>query len=297
MRVRWFVALGAGAVTLAALAVTGLPGARSPAGAGVLVIGHRGAPGRAPENTLASVDAAHRLGVRWVENDVQRTRDGVLVVLHDAGLGRTTDAARVFPGRSPWRVGDFTYAEVQRLDAGGWFGRRFAGQRVPTLQAYLHRLDRNRQSLLLEIKNPASHPGLARDIAAALRAEGWLDPAHLRDRLIVQSFDAGALRAFHRLCPRVPTALLGDPPSARLRYDARFVDAVDPDASRLPPRYLAAVHGVRGDHGRPLRAYVWTVDDPARAVALVRAGADGVITDRPDAVRAALTAAGGPTPH
>jgi glycerophosphoryl diester phosphodiesterase len=292
VRHRLLVALGGlalGATTVTGVALARLPA--PPAADQVLVIGHRGAPRRAPENTLASVDAAHRLGVRWVENDVQRTRDGRLVVLHDATLRRTTDAATVYPRRAPWRLTDFTLAEVERLDAGGWFAPRFAGERVPTLDAYLRRVDRDHQGLLLELKNPRDHPGLAADVAARLAADGWTDPGHLRDRLVVQSFDAAALRAFHRRCPAARTALLGTPPVRRLPDYARFVDAVAPDAGRLPAGYLTAAHAVRGDHGRPLRVYPWTVDDPARAVALVRAGADGVITDRPDVVRAALATA------
>lgn len=117
-----------------------------------VVVAHRGASGHAPENTLAAVDAAEALGVDWVENDVQRTRDGVLVVLHDTDLKRTTDVEQVFPDRAPWAVKDFTAAELAKLDAGSWFGAQFAGTRVPTLTQFLHRLERNRQKLLLEIK-------------------------------------------------------------------------------------------------------------------------------------------------
>ncbi|WP_307797725.1 glycerophosphodiester phosphodiesterase family protein, partial [Streptomyces laculatispora] len=98
-----------------------------------LVISHRGASAYAPENTLAAVDKAAELGFDWVENDIQFTRDGVLVVIHDTDLKRTTDAEEVFPGRAPWAVKDFTAAEIARLDAGSWFGARYAGTRVPTL--------------------------------------------------------------------------------------------------------------------------------------------------------------------
>ncbi len=293
MRIRTLAALSGAVLGLSVLPFTALSHARSAAAPGpVLAIGHRGAPTRAPENTLPSIDAAHRLGVQWVENDVQRTRDGRLIVIHDDTLTRTTDAATRYPGRSPWKTGEFTLAEIERLDAGSWFDRRFAGTRVPTLDAYLRRLDHNRQSLLLEIKNPRLYPGIAGQIAARLRADGWSDPAHLHGRLMVQSFDAGALRDFHRACPGASTGLLGAPPAARLGGYARYLDTVNPDASRLTRRYVAAVHAVRGAHGRPLRVYAWTVDDPARAVALARLGVDGVITDRADVIRTALAAPG-----
>lgn len=88
-----------------------------------VVFAHRGASAYAPENTLAAVDAADDLGIDWVENDVQRTRDGVLVVMHDTNLKRTTDVEELFPERAPWAVKDFTAAEIARLDAGSWFER------------------------------------------------------------------------------------------------------------------------------------------------------------------------------
>ena len=289
MRIRPFVAvsglvLGVSALPLTTLSLTHTSTARGAA----VTIGHRGAAGSAPENTLAAVDMARRLGVDWVENDVQRTKDGQLVVMHDATLNRTTDARTLYPGRSPWKVADFTLADIERLDAGSWFGRGFAHQRVPTLDAYLARVDHNRQNLLLEIKNPRLYPGLARRIAARLRADGWLDAAHARRRLMVQSFDAGALEAFHRLCPGVRTGLLGNPPVGRLRRYTGYVDTINPDASRLTNGYIAAVRAVRGDHGKRLEVYPWIVDDPAEAVALTRLGANGIITNRPGAIRAAL---------
>ncbi|NEE17929.1 glycerophosphodiester phosphodiesterase, partial [Streptomyces sp. SID7499] len=114
-----------------------------------VVVAHRGASGYAPENTLAAVDAADALGIDWVENDVHRTRDGVLVVLHDTDLKRTTDVEQVYPDRAPWAVKDFTAAELAKLDAGSWFGTQFTGARVPTLTQFLHRVERNRQKLLL----------------------------------------------------------------------------------------------------------------------------------------------------
>lgn len=291
MRIRPLVAVSGLAVALSALPFTTWTLTRATVRpVATVTIGHRGADTQAPENTLASIDAAHRLGVDWVENDVQRTRDDRLVVVHDTTLTRTTNARSLYPGRSPWKVADFTLAEVERLDAGSWFGKRFAGERIPTLDTYLRRIDHNRQNLLLEIKNPALYPGVARQIAARLRADGWLDTAHRERRLMVQSFDAGALAAFHRLVPGVRTGFLGGPPAGRLARYAAYVDTINPDASHLTGRYISAVHAVRGDHGKPLRVYPWTVDDTTRAVALSRLGADGVITDRPAAVRAALAA-------
>lgn len=204
-------------------------GARAgPGAAAARVIAHRGASRDAPENTLAAVDAAHRRGLIWVENDVQRSKDGRLVVLHDATLERTTDAAKVFPGRAPWRVGDFTAAEIARLDAGSWFGGRFAGERVPTLAAYLRRLERNGQRLLLEIKAPEKYPGIEAQVLRELRVAGWLDRAHVRSRLVVQSFSVRCVRTVHERAPQVRTGILGAPGVGLLPRYARFADQINP---------------------------------------------------------------------
>ncbi|MFF3611181.1 glycerophosphodiester phosphodiesterase [Streptomyces sp. NPDC002580] len=252
-----------------------------------LVVSHRGASAYAPENTLAAVDRAAQLGFDWVENDVQRTRDGHLVVLHDASLARTTDVEAVYPRRRPWKVKDFTAAEIARLDAGSWFAPRFAGQRVPTLRKYMQRLSRNHQKLVLEIKNPELYPGIERQTLKLLSNEGWLDPVHLRDRLIVQSFSADSVRTVHELRPGITTAFLGTPPVARLTRYARFADQINPDHTTLSSDYVSAVHALRGPHG-PMRVFAWTVDDTATARRMVGLGADGVITNVPDVVRRAL---------
>ncbi|MEU9669449.1 glycerophosphodiester phosphodiesterase family protein [Streptomyces bobili] len=252
------------------------------------VIAHRGASAYAPENTLAAVDAAADLGVRWVENDVQRTKDGTLVVVHDDSLSRTTDVEEVFPERAPWKVKDFTAAEVARLDAGSWFGPGFAGARVPTLTEYLRRVEYHGQKLLLEVKNPELYPGIEGDTLKVLADEGWLDGEHLTGRLIVQSFSAGSLRAVHDLEPSVTTGLLGKPAVRDLPSYAAFADLINPSYVSLTAGYVSAVHAVAGPHGSPLRTFVWTVDDASTARRMAGYGVDGIITNRPDAVARAL---------
>ncbi|MFJ4470416.1 glycerophosphodiester phosphodiesterase [Streptomyces sp. NPDC089424] len=258
------------------------------AAASPLVLAHRGACAHAPENTLAAVDRAAELGVEWVENDVQRTKDGELVVVHDDVLRRTTDVEQVFPGRAPWRVGDFTAAEIARLDAGSWFGSDHAGARVPTLTEFLRRLDHHGQKLLLELKRPELYPGIERETLRVLADEGWLDEEHLADRLIVQSFDLDSLRTLHGIGPGMRTGFLGTPSLAQVRDHARFVDQVNPSHESLTADYVRAVRSITGAHGRPLEVFTWTVDDAATARKVAAYGVDGVITDRPDVVRDAL---------
>src|SRR4051794_27268607 len=133
-----------------------------------LCIGHRGASTTAPENTLASIRAAMTAGSDLVEVDVQRTRDRALVLMHDPTLTRTTNASRVFPDRAPWNVGDFTLAELDRLDAGRWRHPAYTGEPVPTLEQALSLLAGTSTGLVLEVKEPENHPGIVAELAGDL---------------------------------------------------------------------------------------------------------------------------------
>ncbi|MFE9455240.1 glycerophosphodiester phosphodiesterase [Streptomyces californicus] len=280
--------LGAGALLLPADRPEA-PGPVSAQRADPVVVAHRGASGYAPENTLAAVDAAEALGIDWVENDVQRTRDGVLVVLHDTDLKRTTDVEQVFPDRAPWAVKDFTAAELAKLDAGSWFGTQFTGARIPTLTQFLHRLEHNRQKLLLEIKSPATYPGIERDIIRTLGRTGWLDRSHVRNRLVVQSFGADSVKRIHSLRPDVTTGFLGTPAVADLPSYAAFTDQINPSYATIDADYVAAVQRLKGAHGKPLRVNTWTVNKAADAVKARDLGVDGIITNFPDVVRDATS--------
>lgn len=281
--------LGAPAASAATAA-----GPDSPTTAGRAVLGdpvvyaHRGASAYAPENTLEAIDLAMRLGIDWVENDVQRTKDGELVVIHDDTLSRTTDVEQVFPGRKPWRVGDFTAAEIARLDAGSWFGEEFAGARVPTLREYMDRVRRNRQRLLLEIKKPELYPGIEGQTLDLLDELGWLDERHVTQRLVVQSFSADCVRLVHGLRPDLVTAFLGTPAVADLPKYAQFTDRINPWHTTITADWVAAVHGLLGAHGRAMEVDTWIVDDAATARKVQEMGVDGIITNAPDVVQDAV---------
>ncbi|MFJ6698538.1 glycerophosphodiester phosphodiesterase [Streptomyces sp. NPDC091272] len=255
---------------------------------GPTVIAHRGASAYAPENTLAAVDRADTLGIDWVENDVQRTKDGELVILHDESLARTTDVEQRFPDRSPWKVQDFTAAEINTLDAGSWFGAAFAGTRVPTLKQYLNRVDHNDQKLLMEIKSPALYPGIEQDIVEVLGDEGWLDTGHVRNKLVVQSFDAASIQTLHRQRADLTTGFLGTPAVADLPKYAAYTDQINPQHGTITKEYVAAVHRLTGAHGKRLKVSAWTVDDAANARKVKGFGVDAVISNKPDVVQRAV---------
>ncbi|MUL42509.1 glycerophosphodiester phosphodiesterase [Streptomonospora sp. PA3] len=257
----------------------GLPKQRVPA---VLDIAHRGASAYAPENTLAAVDAAHRLDATTVELDVQRTADGELVLMHDTTLERTTDAEEVFPGRDSYAVADFTLAQLRRLDAGSWFGPEFAGEPVPTLDEALDRMRRHRLNFLLEVKSPELYPGIEDDIAAALRANpSWLAPrpSWRWPRLVIQSFDWESMRRSHDLLPRVPHGLLGKVPAAEIGDYAAWADQINPNHTAIDADYVERVHGAG------MEVHTYTVNEPGDMRAAIAKGVDGLISDRPDVAR------------
>ncbi|MCX5196618.1 glycerophosphodiester phosphodiesterase family protein [Streptomyces sp. NBC_00249] len=288
--------LGLTLTVLGGTAATAAPGPTAPsAGTGsVAVLGpvlyaHRGASAYAPENTLESIDLAMWMGFDWVENDVQRTEDGELVVVHDDTLARTTNVEEVFPDRKPWRVKDFTAAEIARLDAGSWFGDgRYAGARVPTLREYMERVQDNQQKLLLEIKKPEFYPGIEEQTLKLLEETGWLDRQHVEGRLVVQSFSADSVRIVHGLRPDLVTAFLGTPTVADLPRYAEFTDRINPWHTTISADWVAAVHGLRGAHGKAMEVDTWIVDDAATARKVQAMGVDGIITNAPDVVQDAV---------
>ncbi|MFI5807007.1 glycerophosphodiester phosphodiesterase [Streptomyces sp. NPDC051561] len=253
-----------------------------------VVIAHRGAAGQAPENTLAAVDRADALGFDWVENDVQRTKDGELVIVHDDSLARTTNVEELFPDRAPWKIKDFTAAEIRTLDAGSWFGPAFAGARVPTLKEYVNRVDRNHQKMLMEVKNPELYPGIEKNIADVLDQEGWLDRSHVLYKLVMQSFSADSVRTFHGLRPEVTTGFLGTPALADLPQYAAFTDQINPQHGTINAAFVKAVHSLRGPQGKVLQVNTWTVDDAVNTKKVWDYKVDGIISNKPDVVREAM---------
>lgn len=233
---------------------------------GVANIAHRGASAYAPENTLAALRKAIARDADLVEFDVQRTRDGALVLLHDLTLERTTDVRRVFPRRAPWRIADFTYDELLLLDAGSWHAPEYAGERIPTLAEALEVLRLGGVGALVELKRPALYPGIVADVAATVPD----------DRAVVQSFDHAAMRALKRARPRLTVGALGSPAAWRLPELVRWADQVNPHHRLVDRAYVDRVHQAG------MTCHVWTVNSPVAMRRALRLGVDGVITNHPD---------------
>ena len=220
-----------------------------------LVIGHRGAAGHEPENTLRSFRRALALGADGLELDVRLSADGELVVCHDKTLRRTTN------GRGP--LAKCALAELRTLDAG-------LGERIPTLREVFDAVDR-RAFLNIELKARGTAPLVEALIGEYLAARGWT-PEHF----LVSSFLRRELAQIRD--PRIRRGVLFTRPTRLWKFAARRFAAwsVHPAARWTSARFVAAAHR----HG--WRVIPYTVNDPAQLARLRRLGVDGVFTDFPE---------------
>lgn len=244
------------------------------------VVAHRGSSGAAPENTLAAVRLAIAQKSDVVENDVQRTSDGELVIMHDVTLARTTDVEQVFPDRAPWNVGDFTLAEIKQLDAGSWFAPEFAGERVPTLAEWVGAVG-DRAGMLLEPKAPELYPGIEVDLDKELRSLPAFNRALQRDRVVVQSFNHLWLRAYKDRAPDVPVGLLygSRPTAADIAVAATWAQQVNPALGAVDEATVDQIHA------QGMEAHVWTVNAGQDMRRAIRWDVDGIITNYPQVLR------------
>ena len=257
--------------------------ARAPAGAArgrraLLVIGHRGAPAHAPENTLASFERALAEGADWIECDVRLSADDVPIILHDATLDRTTN------GSGP--AGSHPLAAILRLDAGSWYAPRYRGERVPTLQETLALLD-GRGGVNLELKTEAEGTRVRpAHVRLALAVEAVLATARFRGPIVLSSFSRPALQAARAAMPRARLGLLVSRSTRGLAAAHRALGLW----SLHPHERLASARRLAAARRLGVRLLVWGVADPRDAARLDAFGVDGVMTDDPGGLRRALGA-------
>jgi glycerophosphoryl diester phosphodiesterase len=187
------------------------------------LVAHRGASAYAPEHTLSAYKLAIEQGADFVEQDLAVTKDGVLICLHDASLERTTNVEEVFPDRAmtvaldgktrtAWVANDFTLAEIKTLDAGSWFDKKFAGEKIPTFDEAIAVI-RGKAGIFPELKTPEIYAGrnvkFEELVAAALDKHGLRGPkADPRTPVILQTFGQSSARRLAEIKIGVPVALL-----------------------------------------------------------------------------------------
>jgi glycerophosphoryl diester phosphodiesterase len=233
----------------------------------VLNFAHRGASAAAPANTLTAFRLAAEMGADGIELDVQLSRDGEVVVIHDFTVDCTTD------GRGAVRR--MTLAQLRELDAGSWFDPAFAGERIPTLQEVFDTVG-HRLLVNVEIK---SLPGLNWGIEAEVVR--LIEDKNLVHRVIASSFNPLALRKVKHLNRNVTTALLYAPDMPVFLRRA-WLSPIAPHEFRHPHHAMVDARFMARMQQKGYRVNAWTVNEPPEMRRLLALGVDGIITDRPD---------------
>ena len=280
------------------------------AGTGGFLIAHRGASAYAPEHTLAAYELALAQGADFIEPDLQITRDGHLIALHDETLERTTNVAETFPDRARevrragrmvrrWYASDFSLEELKTLDAGSWFSADFEGQRIPTLGEVI-RLARGRAGIYPETKSPESYADLGYEMERLLLAELERDGLARTDAdpttpVVIQSFSAESLRILREMGSDLPLTFLIRAGDARqwstasgLGRVAEFASGIGP-AKRIldeDPALVQRAHAV----GLTVTPWTFAAGDSTGHASLRQEmihficvlGVDGLFTNNPD---------------
>lgn len=231
----------------------------------VEITAHRGASGKAPENTLASVRQAIEDGTDWVEIDVQESKDGVVIVAHDSDLKKISGA--------DVKIWNATAEELRAIDIGSYFGASFKNERVPTLAEVLEAC-RGRVRLNIELKYYGHTQDLERKVIALV------EEYEMADHVVIMSLDARGIKKVKQLRPAWTVGLLAAVSVGDLtRADADFL-AVN---TKLATRSF-----VQSAHKKNKRVYVWTANDAVTLSTMISRGCDNVITDHPELARQVL---------
>jgi len=231
----------------------------------VSIVAHRGAAGKAPENTLAAVRQAIEDETDWVEIDVQETADGRVVVVHDSDFMKLSGV--------PLKIWEGSFEQVREIDVGSWFGAEFADERVPTLREVLEAA-RGRAGVVIELKY------YGHDEALEQRVVDIVEDTNMVSEVAVMSLKYEGIQKMRKLRPDWSLGLL----SATAVGDLAGLDA----------DFLAVSTGmakpgfIRRAHAAGKRLFVWTVNDPVAISRMISLGVDGVITDEPEMAREVL---------
>lgn len=230
-----------------------------------LVFAHRGAMAAAPMNTMAAFELALTQGAHGIELDVQLSADGHLVVLHDLTVDATTDGSGA--------VADKSLAELQGLDAGSWFSDQYTGERMPTLSQVFAELG-NRTLINVEIKAGSASSKVSAQLVQRIAA--CIRQFSVQDRVIISSFNAEILLKLRQLLPQALLGFLYEPalpPENYLSLRQLAPEARHPRHDLVDETYMAWARA------KGYFVNTWTVNDPARALALQRLGVNAIITD------------------
>lgn len=268
-------------------------------------IAHRGASAYAPEHTLAAYRLALGMKADFVEPDLQLTRDGVLICLHDASLERTTNVAKVFPerfrtvkGKQHWMVSDFTLPEIKQLDAGSWFAAKYAGEKVPTLQEMID-VVKGKTGIIPETKSPEAHEksGLSMEklLMDVLQKNGLDRPgADPKTPVVIQSFSRASLLKMRKEMKCELPLLLLFPPEEKDTLTSEYLKKLKADVDGIGPNKAIVQEDpavVKRAHEAGLTVTIFTcrakkpepfADVKSEMKHYLELGVDAIFTDNPD---------------
>ncbi|MBM7647419.1 glycerophosphoryl diester phosphodiesterase [Bacillus ectoiniformans] len=234
-------------------------------------VAHRGAAGYAPENTMAAFDKAMEMKADYIEIDVQRSKDGELVVIHDHTVDRTTDGTGY--------IKDLTFDQIRELDAGSFKGEEFKGEKVPTFEEVLDTYH-GKIGILIELKSPELYPGMEEQVAEELKERKLDQPQN--EKTILQSFNFESMKKMDELLPKVPIGVLTssklDTTPEALKEFAQYADYFNPSYSLVTEDLVDQVHA------EGMQISSWTVRSPETAEFLLKMNVDAIISDYPDYV-------------
>lgn len=236
-----------------------------------LIFAHRGAAGTYPENTMISFQIAETHKADGIELDVQLTKDGKVVVIHDETVNRTTNGKGA--------VRNYTYEDLQKLDASYTFSKKVGFCSIPLLEDVLEWLQSNKLLLNIELKNnKVPYRGLDEEIITLVRKY------EMETRTILSSFNHYSMKRCHMMAPDIETAIL-----YREGLHSPWGYARKMGASAIHPNYRYIADGIIEqtlENGIAVRPY--TVNDEEMMHKLFRMGVSGIVTDHPERAKALL---------
>ncbi len=260
--------------------VLSFPDQRSTTDSTVLNVGHRGASGYAPEHTIPAYDLALEQGADYIEIDLQMTKDGVLVAMHDDTLDRTTNCTGL--------VIEKTLEELKMCEVSNSFGSEYDGLEIPTLEEIFQRYGK-KVNYYIETKNPEAAPGMEEELLRLMDEYGLIKPAAKRYQVLIQSFSAESLKKIHALEPSLPLIQLYSDTETSESIQAKLAEASGYAVGIGPSMTDVDAELVEAAHALCLDVHPYTVNETAEMEALIDLGVDGMFTNFPDRLEELLS--------
>ncbi|PLR77425.1 glycerophosphodiester phosphodiesterase [Bacillus sp. V3-13] len=253
----------------------------------ILNVAHRGASGHAPEHTLLAYELGEKMKGDYIEIDLQMTKDGELIAMHDETLDRTTNGTGF--------VKDYTLAEIKELDAGSWFNEKYpelarkeyVGLKVPTLEEVIQTFGKGSR-YYIETKSPEVYPGMEEKLIEILNKYKLTGQKASSGKVLIQSFSADSLKIVHELDPKIPLVQLlwYDTPAtitdAELEDYKTYSIGVGMNFDKIDQAYVQKVR----QHGLEIHPY--TVNEKQDMRTLIDWGVTGIFTNFPDRLQEVL---------